>query len=325
MRAIELRSYGEPSSGFAVVDQAEPGQPGAGEILVAMDYAPVNLNDLYVMQGVFPVHPVLPSPIGNEGVGHIIAVGAGVTSLSIGDRVLLPLYSLTWRERLLVPAAAVTVLPKDADPEQLAMLRINAVTAGLLLSQYVDLDRGDWVIQNAGNAALARTVTALAKARGLKTINLVRRLDAVADALAAGADAAFVDNEAALAPILAAVGERGIKLAVDGVGGTAVGRLAAALSPKGTIVSYGILGGDIVASASAIDIIFKDLTYRGFYLDKPEYASLTPSIIAEAAELVASGHLQIPIAGVYTIDDLGSAIEHVQKGGKVLLKFNTVP
>jgi len=325
MRAIELRSYGEPLSGFAVIDQPEPGNPGAGDILVGMEYAPVNLNDLYVMQGMFPVHPTLPSPIGNEGVGRVLAIGAGVTRVSVGDRIVLPLYSLTWRQRLIVSAADVAPVPNDADAEQLAMLRINAVTAGLLLTQYAVLGTGDWVIQNAGNSAVARTVSAIAKARGLKTINLVRRSDAVADAIAGGADAAFVDDEQALEQIRAVVGERGIGLALDGVGGAAVGRLAAALRIGGTIVSYGVLGGDTVASASSIDIIFKDLTYRGFYLDKPEYADLIPSLIAKAAELVASGQLHIPIAGIYELDDLAGAVAHAQKGGKVLLKIGTQP
>ncbi len=323
MRAIELRTYGDPLSGFAVVDQPEPGPPGTGDILVGMDYAPVNLNDIYVMQGVFPVHPTLPSPIGNEGVGHVLAIGADVTQVSVGDRIVLPLYSLTWRQRLIVSAADVTPVPHNADARQLAMLRINAVTAGLLLTQYAVLETGDWVIQNAGNSAVAHTVSAIAKARGLKTINLVRRPDAVADAIAAGADAAFVDDEQALEQIRAVVGDRGIRLALDGVGGAAVGRLAAALRIGGTVVSYGVLGGDVVASASAIDIIFKDLTYRGFYLDKPEYAALIPSLIAQAAELVAAGQLHVPIAGIYKLDDLGNAVAHALKGGKVLLKISS--
>ncbi len=325
MRAIELRSYGQPLSGFAVVDQPEPENPGVGDILVGMEFAPVNLNDIYVMQGVFPVHPTLPSPIGNEGVGIVLAIGAGVTRVSVGDRIVLPLYSLTWRERLIVSAADVTPVPKDINVEQLSMLRINAVTAGLLLTQYAVLEAGDWVIQNAGNSALARTVTAIAKARGLRTINLVRRSEAVAEAIAAGADAAFIDNEQALEQIRAVVGDHSIRLALDGVGGSAAGRLVAALSIGGTIVSYGVLGGDVAASISAIDIIFKDLTYRGFYLDKPEYAAMIPSLLAHAAELVAAGKLDVPIAGIYKLDDLGDAVAHAQKGGKVLLKIGTYP
>ena len=321
MRAVELRSYGSPTSGFAVVDLPEPEAPGEGDVLVGMVYAPLNLNDILVLQGVFPVHPELPSPVGNEGVGRVLAIGPGVTGLSVGDVVVLPLYSLTWRERLVVPASGVVAVPEIADLQQLAMLRINAVTAALLLSEYVDLKPGDWILQNAGNSAVARSVTAIAKSRGLRTINLVRRPDVIGDVIAAGADASFVDNEDALQQISVVVGERGIRVALDGVGGSAVGRLAAALGANGTIVSYAVLGGDLASSVSILDIIFKNLTYRGFYLDKPEYEAAVPAIIAEAADLVASEKLHVPVAAVYAIDDVGQAIEHVQKGGKALLKL----
>lgn len=319
MRAIELHTYGDPLAGAALVDYPEPGHPGDGEVLIGMAYAPVNVSDLLVMQGLFPLRPVLPSPIGNEGVGRVLAVGKGVTQLRVGDLVLPPLCSLTWRERLVVPAAGVVALPPGADLQQLAMLRINAVTAALLLSEYVDLQPGDWLIQNAGNSAVARCVTAIASARGFKTINLVRRRDALDDAIAAGADAAFVDDEHAPAQIGALVGARGIGLALDGVGGAAVGRLAGALRATGTIVSYAVMGGDITANVSSLDIIFKDLRYRGFFVDKPAYAAAVAAIVAESAQLVASGKLRVPVAAVYPMESLGQAIAHAQGGGKVLL------
>ena len=93
------------------------------------------------------------------------------------------------------------------------------------------------------------------------------------------------------------------------------------IGANGTIVSYAVLGGDLASSVSILDIIFKNLTYRGFYLDKPEYEAAVPAIIAEAADLVASEKLHVPVAAVYAIDDVGQAIEHVQKGGKALLKL----
>jgi NADPH:quinone reductase-like Zn-dependent oxidoreductase len=286
-----------------------------------MAYAPVNLNDILVLQGVFPVHPPLPSPVGNEGVGRVLAVGKGVVNLSVGDAVVLPLYSFTWRERMIVSASSVIAVTQSADLQQLAMLRINGVTASLLLSEYVDLTPGDWIIQNAGNSAVARTVTAIARSRGLKTINLVRRPDAIELAMAAGADAAFVDNEDAAGRVKALVGERGVKLGLDGVGGAAVGRLAAMLDLNGTIVSYATLGGEVVSSVGVLDVIFKNLAYRGFYLDKPEYDAAIPAIISRTADLVATGDLHVPIAAIYSIENVVQAIEHVQRGGKALLEF----
>jgi len=325
MRSVQLQNYGSATQGITVIDLPEPSPPAEGEILVGMAYAPVNLNDILVIQGVFPVHPPLPSPVGNEGVGRVLAVGKGVVNLSVGDSVVLPLYSFTWRERMLVSASSVIAVTQSADLQQLAMLRINGVTASLLLSEYVDLTPGDWIIQNAGNSAVARTVSAIAKSRGLKTINLVRRPDAIELAMAAGADAAFVDNEDAAGRVKAMVGERGVKLGLDGVGGAAVGRLAAMLDMNGTIVSYATLGGEVVSSVGVLDVIFKNLTYRGFYLDKPEYDAAIPAIISHTADLVATGDLHIPIAAIYSIENVVQAIEHVQRGGKALLEFEGWP
>src|SRR5205807_4072717 len=178
MRAVQIRTFGEPGIVLELADLPEPPAPTASQVLIGVEYAPINMNDLYLIQGVFPIRPSLPSVVGNEGVGLILAIGDGVTHLKVGDRVLIPLYAFSWRERLVVPAAGLFSLP-DADPKQLAMLGINPPTASLLLDQAPDLKPGDWVVQNAANSGVGRSVVAIAKARGLKTINLVRRAELI--------------------------------------------------------------------------------------------------------------------------------------------------
>src|SRR6202008_4407127 len=123
----------------------------------------------------YPSPPPLPAVIGNEGVGRVLAVGPGVESVKVGDRVLAPLGSFTCRERMVSPTGGLRSLPPEADPQQLAMLAINPPTAALLLSEYVDLKPGEWVVQNAANSAVGRWVIAFARMRGLKTVNIVRR------------------------------------------------------------------------------------------------------------------------------------------------------
>lgn len=153
MRAAMIKAFGEPAEVLELVDVPEPAGPPAGEALVGVEYAPINMNDLYLIQGAFPVRPSLPSIVGNEGVGRVLAVGSGVEHLRVGDRVLIPLYAFSWRERLVVPAAGLFNLP-DADPRQLAMLGINPPTASLLLDEASDLKPGDWVVQNAANSGV---------------------------------------------------------------------------------------------------------------------------------------------------------------------------
>jgi NADPH:quinone reductase-like Zn-dependent oxidoreductase len=164
-------------------------------------------------------------------VGRVLAVGPGVESVRLGDRVLAPPSSFTWRERIVISAGGLSALPADADPQQLAMLAINPPTAALLLSDYVDLQPGEWVVQNAANSGVGRWVIAFAKTRGLKTVNIVRRPELVAELEAIGGDVVVVDSPDVRDRIKSAVGQAEFRLALDGVSGPATGVLAATLSP----------------------------------------------------------------------------------------------
>jgi hypothetical protein len=64
MRAALINSFGEPTEVLELADVPEPSAPAAGEVLVGVEYAPINMNDLYVIQGAFPVRPSLPSIVG---------------------------------------------------------------------------------------------------------------------------------------------------------------------------------------------------------------------------------------------------------------------
>ncbi len=76
-------------------------------------------------------------------------------------------------------AAGLFALSPSADLQQLAMLRVNPPTAALCLSEFVTLEPGDWVVQDGGTSAVARGVIAIAKARGLKTVSIVRRPESI--------------------------------------------------------------------------------------------------------------------------------------------------
>ena len=175
MRAVQLTAFGNPVDGLECVDIPEPDTPGPNQVLIGVEYSPINPNDLMVAQGIYAFRPPLPAVIGNEGVGKVLAVGPGVENVRLGDRVLAPPSSFTWRERMVISAGGLSALPADSDPQQLAMLAINPPTAALLLSEYVDLQPGEWVVQNAANSGVGRWVIAFAKTRGLKTVNIVRR------------------------------------------------------------------------------------------------------------------------------------------------------
>lgn len=217
-----------------------------------------------------------------------------------------------------MPAEGLFALPADVDPQQLAMLTINPPTAGLLLSEFVDLAAGDWVVQNAANSGVGRAVIAFAKARGFKTINLVRRTELIDELKALGGDVVIVDTPEGLNLAKDALGAAAPRLAIDGVGGPSAATLINLLGRDGTLVAYAALGKAPIA-ISAIALIFKRISVRGFFLSDPEHAAKIAPLVVEAAELLRSGRLHAPVAATYPLSAIKDAVAHVQRGGKVLL------
>jgi NADPH:quinone reductase-like Zn-dependent oxidoreductase len=320
MRAVQLTAYGDPLEGLKCVDMPEPEAPGSNQVLIGVEFSPLNQSDLLLARGVYGTRPALPTVIGNEGVGRVLAVGPRVENVKVGDRVLAPLSSFTWREQMVVSANGLLALPMDADSQQLAMLAINPPTAALLLSEYVNLQPGDWVVQNSANSGVGRWVIAFANKRGLKTVNIVRRQELVTELKAIGGDVVVVDSPDVSEQIKAAVDHAELRLALDGVSGPATGVLATTLSPHGTLVSYAAMSLGPM-SISPLEVIFKPLTVRGFWLGHPESAAKSAPAVAQAAEMIASGRVHIPVAATYALSSIREAVAHAQRGGKILLEI----
>ena len=118
MRAVQLTSFGNPVDGLEYADIPEPDAPGPNQVLIGVEFSPINPSDLLVARGKYAFRPPLPAVIGNEGVGRVLALGPGVEGVKVGDRVLAPLSSFTWRERMVISAGGLSPLPPDADPQQ---------------------------------------------------------------------------------------------------------------------------------------------------------------------------------------------------------------
>src|SRR3989442_11937113 len=146
MKAIHLTAYGNPAQNLKMVEISEPSTPSAAEALVRMEYAPIAYSDLLLANGVYLLKPKLPSVIGGEGAGIVEAVGPGVTSVTVGDRVTIPFGTFTWSEKVLAPAQGLFVVPPSVDAKTASMLNINPTTAVLLLSEFVMLKRRTAVV-----------------------------------------------------------------------------------------------------------------------------------------------------------------------------------
>jgi len=316
VRAIQITEFGAPEDVVRVVDLPEPPAPGEGEVKVGVEFSPLNMHDLLLVSGAL-VQPPLPLVLGNEGVARIIEVGPSVDTVAVGDLVVLPLFAGAWRERLVLPAEGLFRLP-EGSVEQFSMLGSNPPTAGLILSEYTDLEPGDWIAQNAANSGVGRSLIALAKARGFRTINLARDESVFADLTASGADIVHLDDATAAEDVRKTIGDARVALAVDSVGGDAAARLLDLLSDGGSLVTYASATGQPM-SVNALTLIGKRVTVRGFFAGQFDYATKVLPVIREAAPLVASGALFVPPAAVFDLDDIDAAIEQLGRGGKILL------
>ena len=315
--AIVFHAHGAPGE-VAHPEKIEIAELRADEARVRLLAAPINPADLNVIEGTYPIRPALPGVPGVEGAGLVEATGAAVTKVRAGDRVLLPHGYGTWREAGVVNAESLVVVPPGIAPEQAAMLKINPATALRMLRDFVELPPGGWVLQNAANSAVGRAVIRLAQASGWRTVNVVRRAELIDELLAEGADVVLVDGEDLPAQIAAATGGAAVPLALNAVGGDSADRLARALAPGGTIVTYGAMSRQPLRIPNGL-LIFKDLRWRGFWISqwyRNSSADACRGMFAELFDLLQRGVIHAPVERVYPLAEAAAALAHAAQAGR---------
>ena len=322
MKIIEFTETGEPAQVLHVKEVASR-SPGAGEVQVRVLATPIHPANLLQISGRYGAQAELPTIPGAEGIGEIIALGIGVEHLAQGQKVLLTGIDGTWREEVTVPAATLTPAP-PGDPEQLAMLAVNPVTAHLLLSDFAELEEGDWIIQSAANSAVGEMITQLAARRGIRSVNIVRRPELLDRYRAQDGAVALIDGPDFDERATAATDGVPIKLALDSVGGETFERLVQTLGQNGTLVSFGNLSGQLPRLDTGL-LTSRNITIRGFWLQK-WYQQAKPDDIQAAfgalVPLISSGQVRTKIDSRFPLDEIKDAVTRAAESGrdgKVLL------
>ena len=259
-------------------------------------------------------------------MGRVTAVGGGVAHVKPGDLVI-NLQRENWTQRRRVAGDDVIPVPPGLDLLQAAMLRINPPTALLLLTDVVELRPGDWIIQNVANSAVGRFVIRLGHARGVRTVNVVRREALFAELAPLGADVCVVDGPDLAERVRAATGGASIRLGLDAVSGQATARISACAGEGGVICNYGSMSGeDPVMPRSKL--IGDGQSLVGFILGRalaPRSRAQVREIYAELAAQVRAGLLTAPVERVYPIEEIRAAVAHAERGqrhGKILVTPN---
>lgn len=309
MKAIQLNRHGDPTDGVSLVDIPGLGPPGPDEIIIDVEASPIQPTDLLMIAGTYGYQPPTPHILGVEGVGRVSAVGSNVTHVTEGDRTLIPPFTPAWSQQVKTSAPWLRPLP-DGDVNQLSMLGMNPLTAYVMLTEFGHLQPGDWLLQNGANSSVGRAVIPIAKAMGIRTINVVRRPELIDELLALGADVVLIDGPDLPQRVTAATENADIMLAFDCVGDTTTEELLKSLALHGNVVVYSAMSGKPFA-LSGPRLLFLGQSVHGYWVfnwlnDAGNCDKLT-DIYAYLAPLVVSGAISSPVADTFGFDQFAEA------------------
>jgi len=339
MKAIRFDHYGEPADVLTVTEQAVP-QPGPGQVRIKIRLSPINPSDLLYIRGHYSgVTEHFPSGAGFEGVAVVDTLGLGVEGLAVGQRVFArnsP--GGNWAQHAVVPAENAWPVPDDIPDEQIASFMINPATAILMVRHVLAVPRGDWLLQAAAGSELGRMIIRLAKHDGIKTINVVRRREAVQGLKDLGADEVIVSSEGPIdEQVRKIVGPQGVDFAIDPVAGQTGTEIFRSLSEDGRMLVYGSLTGDgiIVGDDPRLTLSGRrtlEVYWLGYWLPRLDNSGFfapdrpaIPQLIDEIIELIRQGILETSPGEKFGLDDIGAAVteaETVARSGKVFLAPN---
>ncbi len=326
MKSAQLTAIGAAEKTVKCIDVSDPGSPGKGEVLVDMIACSINPADILMIEGNYATVPETPCAVGIEGAGTVAAVGPGVTGLKVGDKVM-SLGRTNWVQQIRDKAEAFIRLPAEVELSQAAMLKVNVATAHLMLTRYVSLSKGDWVIQDAANSGVGVDLIRLAHAEGIRTVNVVRRSELIEPLRQLGADVVVVDGPDLAQRVAKENGGAQIRLGIDAVGGSAIGQLTDCVGDGGIVVNYGLLSGK-PCEINAFNFVFRDITVTGFWLAKLMRGMQFDEIqtmYAQLAQRLVDGTIHVDIEASYPLEKIADAMAHAKResrGGKIQLRPN---
>ena len=238
MRSVWITRTGPPEV-LEVRDGPEPA-PKSGEVLVRMRAAGVNFADVMARLGLYPDAPKLPCVVGYEVAGTVERVGAGVSNLKEGDRVVALTRFGGYTEAVAVPAAQVFPMPARMSFEEAAAVPVNYLTAVLMLRHFGNVRKGDRVLVHAAAGGVGMAAIQLCRIAGAEVIgtaSVAKHATLREAGVAHAIDYRTQDFEQEVKRI---TGGRGVDIVLDATG--AFGKSYRSLAPLGRLVCFGISG-----------------------------------------------------------------------------------
>lgn len=314
---------------LSVVHLPDP-SPGPGEVLVAVVAAGVNYPDLLVVEGRYQNRPPLPFIPGKEAAGLVLAVGPGVNSCQIGDRVLAFVEYGAYCEKLLTPASSCFVVPDVMDIVEAAAFGLAYQTAYFALVERAAMKAGETVLVTGAAGGVGLACVQLARALGGRVIAGVSSPEKAELAKSAGADAVIDLSQGNLRDFIrdevrTLTDGKGADVVCEIVGGDVFDGAIRAVAWSGRLVVLGFAGGRI-PSISANYVLVKNIAVMGMHWS--DYRDWHPQKMRRAQEelfkLYQEGKLRTEISGGYPLDRAAEALGMLRDRrakGKIVLRM----
>lgn len=328
MKTVVIHKTGGPE----VLEPAEvpTPTPGTGDVLVRAEAIGVGWPDVLIRTGKYKWMPPLPTSPGSDLSGTVAAVGAGVTKLRVGQKVLVTARELAQRggcytEYLVVPEAAPFALPDTVDLDQAACLPNYQVAWAMLRDVLQARKLKNIFIAGAGGGVGSAAVQ-IARHLDLTVIGSVSSPDKARFAREQGADHVIdYRREMILDRVLALTDGRGVDLVLDHVGGAGLFDGLKMLAPWGTLVSFNAVAGnppgDIFAEMRIL--LTKSLTLRCFSMHTLDSdPALRRQIMTEVIEMLGKGAIRPVVSVKLPLTEAPEAHRIIERGeslGKILL------
>lgn len=317
MKAIRVHELG--GSDKLSIDEIEKPAPKADEILIKVAAAGINYADTMMRAGNYLTKPDLPVVLGYEVAGTIEELGAEVTKLVVGQRVLATASSGGYAEYATAKASTVLPLPDELGYGEATALLVQGLTALGLLD---DAKSGQTILIHAAAGGVGTLLVQLAKHKGLKVIGTAsneQKLQLIADL---GADFAINYSEPDWTDeVLKATDDKGVDWLIEMVGGDIVAKNLKVLAKHGTMWIYGSASGEDF-KVSVLSLMHKNHSIRGYWLMN-EPVENRIRFTKELLEHLGAGRLKIQVTEFpfEQVKDAHDAIENRKTTGKVVLKI----
>ncbi|OBQ87524.1 quinone oxidoreductase [Mesorhizobium sp. WSM3873] len=306
-KAIRIHAHGGPE--VLTYEDSDPGQPGAGQILIRHTAIGLNFIDVYHRSGLYPPPGGFPLIPGGEAAGVVLAVGVGVDWLRAGDRIAYAVNVGAYSEERVIAADRVVKVPDGISDEQAAAMMLKGMTAEYLLRRTYKVKAGDTILYHAAAGGVGLILGQWAKHLGATVIGTASSADKVELAKAHGFDHVINYKEQDfVAGVAAITGGKKCDVVYDSVGNDTFPASLDCLRPLGMFVSFGQSSGPIPPFPMSL------LAQKGsLYATRPTlfvYNAKREHLVASAQalfEVVLSGAVEIKINQRYALKDAAQA------------------